>query len=168
MPVSCFVFWRRFREDHLWRKFAGWTRGVIIVAAIVLMKLCQLEPNPVSPWSGCFSECYSSPILDGYLRLRWCFTDEVKSRKLISNLTNYKSHDYSLLIALVVFGPPALYFAWRSKEFRKFLAGAFFVSGGIQFYLYLTNVSVPLWAQAMSRHQSLVACVQSCTSYSSY
>jgi hypothetical protein len=69
--------------------------GVIIVAAIVLMKLCQLEPNPVSPWSGCFSECYSSPILDGYLRLRWCFTDEVKSRKLISNLTNYKSHDYS-------------------------------------------------------------------------
>jgi hypothetical protein len=95
MPVSCFVFWRRFREDHLWRKFAGWTRGVIIVAAIVLMKLCQLEPNPVSPWSGCFSECYSSPILDGYLRLRWCFTEEVKSRKLISNLTNYKSHDYS-------------------------------------------------------------------------
>ena len=50
-----------------------------------------------------------------------------------------------LLIALVVFGPPALYFAWRSREFRKFLAGAFFVSGGIQFYLYLTNVSVPLF-----------------------
>jgi hypothetical protein len=31
-----------------------------------------------------------------------------------------------------------------SREFRKFLAGAFFVSAGIQFYLYLAKVSVPL------------------------
>jgi hypothetical protein len=37
-----------------------------------------------------------------------------------------------------------LYFAWRYREFRKFLAGAFFVSAGILFYLYLANVSVPL------------------------
>jgi hypothetical protein len=28
--------------------------------------------------------------------------------------------------------------------FGKFLAGAFFVSAGIQFYFYLANVSVPL------------------------
>jgi hypothetical protein len=49
-----------------------------------------------------------------------------------------------LIAALVAFGLPTLYFAWRSKEFRKFLAGAFFVSAGIQFYLYLSNVSVPL------------------------
>jgi hypothetical protein len=38
----------------------------------------------------------------------------------------------------------SLYFAWQSREFRKFLAGAFFVSSGILFYLYLTDVSVPL------------------------
>jgi hypothetical protein len=50
----------------------------------------------------------------------------------------------ALFIALIVLGLPTLYFAWRSKEFRKFLAGAFFVSAGIQFYLYLANVSVPL------------------------
>jgi len=49
-----------------------------------------------------------------------------------------------LVAALVVFGLPALYFAIRSREFRKFLAGAFFVSGGMQFYLYLANVSMPL------------------------
>jgi hypothetical protein len=49
-----------------------------------------------------------------------------------------------LLAALVVIGGPTVYCAVRSKEFRKFLAGAFFVSGGIQFYLYLANVSVPL------------------------
>ena len=50
----------------------------------------------------------------------------------------------ALLIALVVLGLPTLYFAWRSREFRKFLTGAFFVSAGIQFYLYLAGVSVPL------------------------
>ncbi|MBR0844794.1 hypothetical protein JQ607_31735 [Bradyrhizobium liaoningense] len=38
----------------------------------------------------------------------------------------------------------SLYFAWRSRDFRKFLAGAFFVSSGILFYLYLADVSVPL------------------------
>ena len=48
------------------------------------------------------------------------------------------------LIAIVVVGLPTVYFAWRSREFRKFLAGAFFVSAGIQFYLYLAKVSVPL------------------------
>jgi hypothetical protein len=49
-----------------------------------------------------------------------------------------------LVTALVVVGLPTLYFAARSREFRKFLAGAFFVSGGMQFYFYLSNVSVPL------------------------
>jgi len=49
-----------------------------------------------------------------------------------------------LLIAWVFLGLPTLYFAWRSTEFRKFLAGAFFVIAGILFYLYLANVSVPL------------------------
>jgi hypothetical protein len=38
----------------------------------------------------------------------------------------------------------SLYFAWRNRDFRKFLAGAFFVSSGILFYLYLADVSVPL------------------------
>jgi hypothetical protein len=38
----------------------------------------------------------------------------------------------------------SLYFAWRSREFRKFLAGAFFVTSGILFYFYLADVSVPL------------------------
>jgi len=49
-----------------------------------------------------------------------------------------------LLAALVVFGLPSLYFAIRSREFRKFLSGAFFVSAGMQFYFYLASLSVPL------------------------
>jgi hypothetical protein len=49
-----------------------------------------------------------------------------------------------LLTAIVVLGLPNLYFAYRSREYRKFLAGAFFVSAGMQLYLYFANVSVPL------------------------
>ena len=49
-----------------------------------------------------------------------------------------------LMTAIVVLGLPTLYLAYRSRDVRKFLAGAFFVSGGTQFYLYLANVSVPL------------------------
>jgi len=44
----------------------------------------------------------------------------------------------------VVMALGSFYFAWRSRDVRKFLAGAFFVSSGILFYLYLTEVSVPL------------------------
>jgi hypothetical protein len=51
----------------------------------------------------------------------------------------------TLYVAVAVICAAAtIYFVWRSREFRKFLAGAFFVSGGILFYLYLTGVSVPL------------------------
>ena len=51
---------------------------------------------------------------------------------------------YVLLAAAVVWGLATIYLAYRFREFRKFLAGAFFVSWGIQLYLYLANVSVPL------------------------
>jgi hypothetical protein len=44
----------------------------------------------------------------------------------------------------VVMAVGSLYLAWRSRDFRKFLAGAFFVSSGTLFYLYLAAVSVPL------------------------
>jgi hypothetical protein len=49
-----------------------------------------------------------------------------------------------LITAIVVVGIPTLYFAYRSVEFRKFLAGAFFVASGLNFYLYITGVSVPI------------------------
>jgi hypothetical protein len=47
-------------------------------------------------------------------------------------------------VAAVIMAVGSLYFAWRNRECRKFLAGAFFVSSGILFYLYLADVSVPL------------------------
>jgi hypothetical protein len=48
------------------------------------------------------------------------------------------------IIAGVIMAVGSLYFAWRNRDFRKFLAGAFFMSSGILFYLYLADVSVPL------------------------
>jgi hypothetical protein len=48
------------------------------------------------------------------------------------------------IVAGVIMAVGSLYFAWQNRDFRKFLAGAFFVSSGILFYLYLADVSVPL------------------------
>jgi hypothetical protein len=48
------------------------------------------------------------------------------------------------IAAAVILAVATLYFAWRYREYRKFLAGAFFVSSGILFYLYLADVSVPI------------------------
>jgi hypothetical protein len=51
---------------------------------------------------------------------------------------------YFLVAVSVVWGLVTLYLAYRFREFRKFLAGAFFVSWGILVYLYLAKVPVPL------------------------
>ncbi|MBR0716687.1 hypothetical protein [Bradyrhizobium liaoningense] len=48
------------------------------------------------------------------------------------------------IVAAVVMAVGSIYLAWHYRDFRKFLAGAFFVSSGILFYLYLADVSVPL------------------------
>ena len=48
------------------------------------------------------------------------------------------------IAAVVIMAVGSLYLAWRNRDVRKFLAGAFFVSSGILFYLYLGDVSVPL------------------------
>jgi hypothetical protein len=48
------------------------------------------------------------------------------------------------IVAAVIMAVGGLYLAWINREFRKFLAGTFFVSSGILFYLYLADVSVPL------------------------
>jgi hypothetical protein len=48
------------------------------------------------------------------------------------------------IVAGVIMATGSLYLAWRYRGYRKFLAGAFFVSSGTLFYLYLADVSVPL------------------------
>ena len=59
-----------------------------------------------------------------------------------------------LLGGIIVLGLPTLYVAVRSREYRKFLAGAFFVSSGIQFYFYIAKIPVPLiWTDAVQSPQ---------------
>ena len=55
-----------------------------------------------------------------------------------------------LVGAIIVVGLPTIYLAMRHREYRKFLAGAFFVSSGMQFYFYLANIPIPLlWTSAV-------------------
>jgi uncharacterized protein (DUF486 family) len=49
-----------------------------------------------------------------------------------------------LVAAIIVVGPPTLYVAVRYREYRKFLAGAFFVSSGMQLYFYFAQIPIPL------------------------
>lgn len=58
MPVSCLVFWRRFRADLSWQPLRPWTlaAGVAIVASIILMKIGfgdpAAPPGQLRPWVG--------------------------------------------------------------------------------------------------------------------
>lgn len=48
------------------------------------------------------------------------------------------------VVVAIVLAVGSIYLAVRHRDVRKFLAGAFFVSSGIMFYLYLADVSVPI------------------------
>ena len=55
-----------------------------------------------------------------------------------------------LAAAIVIIGLPTIYVAVQFREYRKFLAGAFFVSSGMQFYFYLAKIPIPLiWTNAV-------------------
>jgi uncharacterized protein DUF998 len=67
-PVSCFVFWRRFREDVNWQHLQGWTltAGIITTAAVVLLSAgtkTQVAPNVFTPWNGLIQRMVIIPYL---------------------------------------------------------------------------------------------------------
>jgi len=49
-----------------------------------------------------------------------------------------------LVAAIIIIGLPTLYVVVRHREYRKFLAGAFFVSSGMQLYFYFAKIPIPL------------------------
>jgi hypothetical protein len=49
-----------------------------------------------------------------------------------------------LIAAAVAAGALAIFIAFRSANFAKFLAGAFFAASAIQFYLYAARVDLPV------------------------
>lgn len=50
MPISCLVFWRRFRSDPNWRLLQHWTllAGIITIGAVVLLRVGVTPPAPPS------------------------------------------------------------------------------------------------------------------------
>lgn len=73
-PVSCFVFWRRFRRDAKWQSLAWWTLAVgsITTAAVVLMSVGPTRPpalpNAWNEWSGLIQRAMLIPYFV------WLFT----------------------------------------------------------------------------------------------
>lgn len=53
-PLSCFVFYRRFRSDPGWRPLAGWTlvSGVVLTLGIVLLRISQQPGSGLFEWKG--------------------------------------------------------------------------------------------------------------------
>jgi hypothetical protein len=53
-PLSCFVFYRRFRSDQAWRPLAGWTlaAGAVLTLGIGLLKISQQPGSGLFEWKG--------------------------------------------------------------------------------------------------------------------
>jgi Protein of unknown function (DUF998) len=52
-PISCFVFFGRFRADRRWRWFRWWTlaAGLLMTLAVAVLKGAML-PGPIHPYVG--------------------------------------------------------------------------------------------------------------------
>lgn len=76
--ASCFVLWRRFRVDEMWKPLKNFTliAGIVMIVLIVLMKIGQLQTGLLSDWAGM--------VQRGYLILSyaWIFTISFRMRKL--------------------------------------------------------------------------------------
>ncbi len=46
--VTCFIFYRRFREDEKWKSHKWWTLviGIVISASIILLSIADKSPTP--------------------------------------------------------------------------------------------------------------------------
>lgn len=53
-PASCFVFYRRFRKDPMWRSLAGWTlfSGIVLTLGIGILKISQQPGSGLFDWKG--------------------------------------------------------------------------------------------------------------------
>ncbi|HUD44780.1 MAG TPA: DUF998 domain-containing protein [Patescibacteria group bacterium] len=78
MPVTCFVFFRSFQRDPLWRVFAWWTLaiGVLLVIGIGFLKVSQFPQSSLFEWKGLIQRI----IIISYLA--WIFAFAVQLIKL--------------------------------------------------------------------------------------
>ena len=80
-PVSCFVFWWRFKEDPEWQLFRWGTliTGLIIIVGIILLRIGPTmppePPNAFNAWVGLIQRVIFIPYL------AWIFTFAFMLRK---------------------------------------------------------------------------------------
>jgi Protein of unknown function (DUF998) len=68
MPISCFVFLRRFREDPKWQFLQWWTLGLGLISAlgVVLLTIATKSPdtqNVFSDWFGLIQRTAIVPFM---------------------------------------------------------------------------------------------------------
>ena len=74
MPISCFVFWRRFSSDPEWQPLKSWTLAatIIIVAAVIVLRIGPAvppaAPNAFNDWAGLIQRAALIPYMV------WIFT----------------------------------------------------------------------------------------------
>jgi len=79
-PISCFVFWSRFRQDPQWQHLQGWTLAAGIITTVAVILLSASTKNPVTPnafteWNGLIQRMVIIPYLI------WIFTFAVALRR---------------------------------------------------------------------------------------
>ena len=54
MPITCFIYLRRFREDSKWQSLQGWTLalGTVIAAAVIVLTVATKLPNTQGLFNG--------------------------------------------------------------------------------------------------------------------
>ena len=82
-PISCFVFFRRFREDSKWKSLAWWTFivGCVVVVSVVLMKAGELPPSIFTPWEGLIQRVALISYLTWIFSFAFVFYKQIKLRK---------------------------------------------------------------------------------------
>jgi len=68
MPISCFVFLRRFREENQWRPFQGWTLalGILVAMAVVALSITSKSPSMINlfqDWFGLIQRFIIVPFM---------------------------------------------------------------------------------------------------------
>ncbi len=85
MPISCFVFLRRFRADPNWRSLQWWTLilGIIIAAAVILLTLASKSPElqkVFADWLGLIQRTIIIPFMF------WIFLFALEMQTRIKNM----------------------------------------------------------------------------------
>jgi hypothetical protein len=72
-PISCFLFWRRFKVDTEWMNLKWWTliATIIITVAVIVLRVASVQP-PIMPDLNQFSGLIQRVVIVTYFA--WTFT----------------------------------------------------------------------------------------------